>query len=146
MAYGEPFRRHRRMFHQYFNKEAVTNYNSVQLCETRLLIQNLLTDPSDCDNLFNRSAAYLDTGSLRRIIMHITYGHQIASHDDPYMKLVDELGSALTQAGPVGASILDFFPFLQYMPSWFPGTYYVQFARDNAPKVCDMHELLFKEV
>ncbi|GLB44301.1 putative cytochrome p450 [Lyophyllum shimeji] len=139
MPYGDPFQRHRRMFHQYFNKETSTTYQPVQLRQARLLVQNLAADPSDREKFFSRFAT--------AIIMRIAYGHDVASDDDPCVKLVDEVGLALTQAGNVGAtSVLDFFPFLKYMPTWFPGTYYAQFARENVPKVRDMYEYPFRQV
>ena len=36
------------------------------------------------------------------IVMKIAYGHDIVSDDDHYLKLTDEIGSAVNNSGPVG--------------------------------------------
>ncbi|GLB38280.1 putative cytochrome p450 [Lyophyllum shimeji] len=138
MPYGEPFQRHRRMFHQYFNKEISTTYQPIQLREARLLAQNLAVDPSEREKYFKRFST--------AIVMRITHGHEITADDDPFVNLVDEVGAALTQAGRPGATVLDFFPFLKYMPAWFPGTFYARFARENVQKVRDAYDYPFNQV
>ncbi|KAG5653174.1 hypothetical protein H0H81_001891 [Sphagnurus paluster] len=138
LPYGKDFQRHRRIFQEYFSKNATNNYQSIQLREARLLAQNLAAGPSDLDYVLNRFSA--------AIIMGITYGQQIKSDDDPFVKLVNEVGIAFTHAGSIGANVLDIFPFLRYMPSWFPGTYYANFARKNASKVRRMYDYPFEVV
>ncbi|KAF4609080.1 hypothetical protein EYR40_001433 [Pleurotus pulmonarius] len=63
------------------------------------------------------------------VVMRIAYGHQIMSEDDEFMTIVNDVAYALNNGGPPGATIVDYFPILQYFPSWFPGTSYAAFAR-----------------
>ena len=55
--------------------------------------------------------------SLRRfataIIIKIAYGHDIVSDDDHYLKITDEIGSALNNSGPVGNTPVDWIPVCQ---------------------------------
>ena len=50
MPYGLWWRRHRKLFHEHFNCNVVTKYQSIQRQETRALLRRLLVTP---DNLFH---------------------------------------------------------------------------------------------
>ncbi|KAG5638673.1 hypothetical protein H0H81_011053 [Sphagnurus paluster] len=78
--------------------------------------------------------------------MYITYGHRVTSNDDPFMVLADEVGGALALAGSLGAGLVDFFPILAYLPSWFPGTYFMNHARKWEPKLEEMLENPFQDL
>ncbi|KAF8073649.1 cytochrome P450 [Lyophyllum atratum] len=138
LPYGKSFQVQRRMFKQHFNKKTTSNYRPIQVREARVLVQNLVSDPEDWEKLLTRFST--------AIIMRIVHGHQVVSDIDPYVKLADEVGWTLTQLGSVGSNLLDVFPFLQYMPSWFPGTYYARFARHHYPKVREMYDFPFQDV
>ncbi|GLB38279.1 putative cytochrome p450 [Lyophyllum shimeji] len=138
IPYGRTFQRHRRMFKEAFNKKASLNHRPVQLFEARVLAKNLMKEPDNWAKLLTRFST--------AVILRIVHGHHVVSEYDPLVKLAEEEGWALTQLGSVGANLLDVFPFLQYMPSWFPGTHYAQFAREHYPKVREMYELPLRDV
>ncbi|KAG5652975.1 hypothetical protein H0H81_002873 [Sphagnurus paluster] len=106
--------------------------------EARTLAQNLLGDPKEKNNIVTRFPS--------SIILSIAYGHRVTSDKDRYVLLADEVSGAAATAGALGSSLLDFLPFLQYMPSWFPGTYYANYARKWAPKVKQFRDLPFEDV
>nr|GAT49010.1 cytochrome P450 [Mycena chlorophos] len=63
------------------------------------------------------------------IIVQLLAGHQISSDTDPFLLMGDSVMETFTQTGAPGMTPVDFFPILQHLPSWFPGTYYATVAR-----------------
>ena len=53
--------------------------------------------------------------------MQVVYGIEIQESDDPYISLAEEALNGLNEATAPGAFLVDFFPVLKYVPSWFPG-------------------------
>ncbi|KAG6875167.1 hypothetical protein C0993_010537, partial [Termitomyces sp. T159_Od127] len=80
------------------------------------------------------------------IIMQVAYGHRITSDEDPYIDLTKEASYALGIAGPPGNTPIDFFPILQYLPSWFSGTYYAGFARAQNGTIKRLFDYPFDKV
>ncbi|KAF8884134.1 cytochrome P450 [Infundibulicybe gibba] len=129
---GDQFKNQRKILQRYFGGSKSQQYQPIQLEEARILAENLLGDPNDCDKYLRRFAA--------SITMRIAYGHQISSDDDEYNVMLYNVTISLDAAGPPGGTIVDFFPFLQYLPSWFPGTHFANQARRFRKHVRDLHE------
>ena len=53
--------------------------------------------------------------------MKIGYGITVEEFDDPYISIAEEALSGVAEAGIPGAFLVDLFPILKYVPSWFPG-------------------------
>jgi hypothetical protein len=53
--------------------------------------------------------------------MQVTYGIEVKESYDPYISLAQEALNGLNEATAPGAFLVDFFPILKYVPSWFPG-------------------------
>ena len=53
--------------------------------------------------------------------MDIVYGIKIQESGDSYISLVEEVLKGLDEVGVPGAFLVDLFPILAYVPSWFPG-------------------------
>lgn len=49
--------------------------------------------------------------------MEVAYGHQITSDDDPYVKISQDTGDAVQNAGPPGSTPVDLFPFRKCLHS-----------------------------
>ena len=47
MPYGQMWRRHRRLFHEYFHRNAVTKYQPIQRQEVQTFLCRLLVTPDD---------------------------------------------------------------------------------------------------
>ncbi|KAG5724292.1 O-methylsterigmatocystin oxidoreductase [Termitomyces sp. T112] len=133
LDYGKKAQLHRKMFQQYLSKDKCATYQPVQLQRARQLCRRLLSNPKN----FQQSIERFATG----IIVQMTYGHQIDSDgDDWYYKIAQKATIALFDVGPPGGTPIDFFPFLRYFPSWFPGTYYANLARKYRHLVRKLHE------
>ncbi|KAF8884131.1 cytochrome P450 [Infundibulicybe gibba] len=129
---GEQFKNHRKMYQRYFSGSQSQEYQPIQREEARFLTENLSRDPGDYDKYLRRFAA--------SIIMRIAYGHRISSDDDEYNVMIHDVATSVAAAGPPGGTVVDFFPTLQYLPSWFPGTHFANQARRYRKYIRDMHE------
>jgi len=139
MKYGDEFRLHRRMLQKYLAKDKVDVHRPVQTREARLLAINLTSDPTKYEHSFMRFAT--------AVIIEVAYGHQIKKDDDPYLTIADEVCHIVTPAvSPSEDSLVNLFPFLQYFPSWFPGTHHATVAKAARPIVQRLYEYPFFDV
>ena len=53
--------------------------------------------------------------------MKIGYGITVQESDDPYISIAEVAFSGASEAAVPGAFLVDMFPILKYVPSWFPG-------------------------
>ncbi|EEB94025.1 hypothetical protein MPER_07240, partial [Moniliophthora perniciosa FA553] len=72
-------------------------------------------------------------------ILRVSYGQTIKTDDDPFLEMAEDVSRAVNNAGPPGNTIVDFFPWLSHLPSWFPGTYYANYARRWSYKIRRLH-------
>ena len=76
--------------------------------------------------------------------MEITYGHQVESVDDYYVRLAEQTNEAVTVMAQAKALELfpirkcvgyargpyaQVFPIVRHLPSWFPGAWFVRYCR-----------------
>ncbi|KAF9469506.1 cytochrome P450 [Collybia nuda] len=121
MRYGPRFQLHRKMMQQYFSRKDCVSYQPIQTRGARVLLQNLVSTPEKRDDHLSHYSTTL--------ILRISFGHEITSNGDIFLDVLKDAGQILRSSGPPGSTAIDFFPFLQYFPSWFPGTHYAEVAR-----------------
>ncbi|KAF5382615.1 hypothetical protein D9615_002768 [Tricholomella constricta] len=138
LDYGNQFQLHRKMLHQYLNREQCIEYRPIQKQNVHGLVHKLAANPEGSLETIERFA----TGNIIRI----AYGHHIVSNDDGYYKIAHDATTALFESGPAGGTPLDIFPFLEHFPSWFPGTYYANYARDKRHLARTFHEAPVQKV
>ncbi|KAH7923138.1 cytochrome P450 [Leucogyrophana mollusca] len=121
MPYNDLWRLHRRLFHQAFRADAAPNFRPIQMRKSHQLLINLLATPQDF-------SAHLQTLSTS-IIMSIMYDYEIAPCDDPLVAIVERaLDLAVKEIRPEVTAVLTALPFLQRLPTWFPGATFKQKA------------------
>ncbi|KAF8816726.1 cytochrome P450 [Phlegmacium glaucopus] len=128
-TYGETFRRRRKLMHQTLGPQILPQYLSGIEAGTKTFIRSLLTDS---DNYVRHIRRY--SGGLT---LSIIYGYQAKSNDDQYLLLAEECMDLLANklcSGP-GLWPVDIFPFLRYIPAWFPGGSFKQKAAEWKPKM-----------
>ncbi|KAK7677690.1 hypothetical protein QCA50_019381 [Cerrena zonata] len=113
MPYSQKWRAHRREFHQIFNQREMPKFHSIQLRECRAFLQRLVGSPSNLD----QHIRHLFTA----IILKIIYDMDITDIQDDYVRLVREAVLGLSVMAVPGAFWVDYFPFLRFVPAWFPG-------------------------
>ncbi|KAL0960005.1 hypothetical protein HGRIS_011657 [Hohenbuehelia grisea] len=138
MQYGSRLRKHRRLFNEAFTPQACEAYQAMQRELAQSLVQRLTQQPEEFDSILNWYSV--------AIVMRITYGRNVDSNNDSYVKIARDAGTALADAGPPGGNPIDLFPFLQYLPSWFPGTYYANYARERSHVLQQLHDYPYDDV
>ncbi|KAK6980734.1 cytochrome p450 [Favolaschia claudopus] len=113
MKYGERWRTSRRLFNQAFNVTASHQFWPQELMAARMLLQRLLESPDDFFSHIRQMAA--------EIIMSATYGIEVQPQNDPYVATAEQALHTLAVAAVPGRYLVDVFPILKYVPSWFPG-------------------------
>ncbi|THH08833.1 hypothetical protein EW145_g2433 [Phellinidium pouzarii] len=108
VRYGDRFRAQRRFVHQYLNSQASASFRPAQTQQAKILVKNLLKNPTDFRKHINRMSS--------ASVVKLTYGHDILSDDDEYTNL------AVAATSRAVASV-------QYIPSWFPGASFKSEAR-----------------
>ncbi|KAK7041438.1 hypothetical protein VNI00_009304 [Paramarasmius palmivorus] len=139
LQYGKRFLKHRKIFQQYFSPRESRKFDHVFAEEARILAKSL---PHAVEGR-HFDLVYRFTTSN---IMRAAFGHRVRSDDDPFLKLGVGVSHALNNSGPVGSTPVDFFPWLRYLPSWFPGGFYTGVARSSFPVIRELHEAPVKFV
>ncbi|PCH43329.1 cytochrome P450 [Wolfiporia cocos MD-104 SS10] len=119
MEYGERWKKQRKWAQSAYNdKPTLRTYRPVQTREVYALLLNFLNTPDEFHMHIKRYVAAL--------MMETTYGHSISAADDEYVRMADEAFAVTTEAGSPGASIIDIFPLLWYVPPWIPGASFMR--------------------
>ncbi|GBE80604.1 cytochrome P450 [Sparassis crispa] len=138
MEYGPRWRKHRQMVQAYFNAKKCRDYYQLHIREVHVLMKNLLSQPKGFDWAIQRFAT--------ANIIEITYGHRVLTDDDEYVKIGKAALDSL-EAGNIGASPVDFFPFLRFVPPWVPGCSHLTGPiRKYQPAVRRLHDFPFQVV
>ncbi|GJE88567.1 cytochrome P450 [Phanerochaete sordida] len=129
LGYGDEWREHRRLFHQYFSGSAIENYHPKILKEARKVLTRLHTS-DDFMKTFRVMAA--------AVVLGVTFGMEIEDTTDPYVVIAEEAINTILQAAVPGAFMVDYVPIseliavkqtgrltnsriVRYIPSWAPG-------------------------
>ena len=66
------------------------------------------------------------------------YGHDVAPNNDYFVDLAEKaVGTLLTWAA-TSATLVNVFPFMRYLPAWFPGCGFQYIVRERRGWVNDM--------
>jgi hypothetical protein len=127
IRYGKQFQKHRRLLHDFLNKDISVSYRPVQIRETGVLLQNLLSDDTKRDASLRRYCIFVEyilqwfisaasnARFVTTVIVHVVCGHQITSDEDPYLKIAENTSKALTVTGSPGGTIIELLPFREFV-------------------------------
>ncbi|KAJ8520739.1 hypothetical protein ONZ45_g2484 [Pleurotus djamor] len=122
LPYGPDFRKHRRLLSPALTREAIREFERTQQENAVILTDHLIKDKGV--NLEHYLAMFATS-----VIIRISTGYQVLSEKDKFIKIAEDIQQAMQETGIPGATPIDWFPFLQYLPSWFPGTHYANVGR-----------------
>lgn len=113
---SERFRKYRWMMGSGLNSKAIQEYTQFFERENQVMLQALHKDPGNFAKLLRRNAG--------ATIMQITYGYHVTTDDDPFIEIVETNNALSAKAMAPGRYLVDSFPFLRFIPSWFPGAHF----------------------
>ncbi|EJC99663.1 CyP450 monooxygenase [Fomitiporia mediterranea MF3/22] len=129
MPYGDELRRARQLMHRFFQPAVVVEYTEMQTHVTHKMLQSLLNAPDSFPELVKHAAG--------ETILKMTYGYQVAERDDPYVALGIKGLDAFAEAE--GLFLVNAFPWLRYLPDWFPGAQFKKIAKEGLKNSLDMY-------
>ncbi|EKM55874.1 uncharacterized protein PHACADRAFT_195925 [Phanerochaete carnosa HHB-10118-sp] len=132
LPYGDYWREHRRLFHQYFRPLAVPQYRPKQAKAVQRFLPLLL----DAGNDFAQHVRYL-AGSL---ILDVVYAFDVQP-GDPRIELAEKAVHTATEIMNGGIFLVDLFPILKHVPAWFPGARFKRQAAKWKALMDAMHEM-----
>ncbi|KAJ7477023.1 putative monooxygenase [Mycena galericulata] len=128
-SYGDNWRQQRKIVAQDFGPSAVRQYYPLQEAEARKLVHGLVVDST---TLAGQIRLRIGT-----IIIRVTYGHYINGEQDPFLTSPLTAMDNFSQATAPGVWFVDLLPALKNIPSWIPGTGFLQVARQWRKLVMD---------
>ncbi|EPS96213.1 hypothetical protein FOMPIDRAFT_1032524 [Fomitopsis schrenkii] len=126
--YGEELRQHRRLLKSAFESRRLAEYWELQYTVSYKLLAALLKTPEDLMAHLRHSAG--------AFTMRIAYGYNVSDgpEEDQFVTLAEELARLTAKASSPGRWLVDSFPALRHVPSWFPGAGFKRWAI-NARKI-----------
>ena len=104
------WRRMRKAAHEGLNKGVVKDFHETQTKEALLLAAGGLAEPAQLDKHLRRAAASM--------VLSVVYDlPTIKSEQDPNVKLINGFVLRITRAAYPGAHLVEFFPWMLYIPS-----------------------------
>ncbi|KAJ2927004.1 hypothetical protein H1R20_g10104, partial [Candolleomyces eurysporus] len=119
MPYGLRWRQHRRAFHQYLNNNAVKRYHPIMHEETKYFLRKVKSQP---DDIFEHVQFLFGTE-----IMRVAYGFDDIRRNEGLIHNAEALITGFSDALVPGRYLVNIFPSLRHVPSWFPGTGFKRF-------------------
>ncbi|KAG2118453.1 cytochrome P450 [Suillus clintonianus] len=114
MPYGDRWRLHRRIFHQAFHQAAIPAYHDVQLRSAHKMLFSLLQEPSNYPCHFQMFTL--------SFMLSIIYDCEANAKDDGVAHAITRYGDLIVDGfAPAAMMLMETFPFLLQLPSWFPG-------------------------
>lgn len=79
-------------------------------------------------------------------ILRISYGIQVGDEHDKYVIANEEALDGFTQAFVPGKFLVETFPVLRFIPSWFPGGGFKRIAAGWKKLTVNMRDMPFEEI
>ncbi|PPQ97018.1 hypothetical protein CVT26_001123 [Gymnopilus dilepis] len=121
LPYGNEWRMHRKLYQKHFRSEAIPDYHPLLLAKVRDLLRGLLITPErfgDHSMMFAAS-----------IPMETMYGYNVKSLEDPLVQAAHTSINLATTLLLQGSTLINIFPILAYLPTWFPGAGSLKMAK-----------------
>ncbi|KAI0049074.1 cytochrome P450 [Auriscalpium vulgare] len=112
--YGERFKEYRKYLHGVMGSRfAIEKLNGLFETETQAFLKRVLKKPEAiAENIRDTAGA---------VILQMTYGYKPKEDKDDIVDLVEIALRQFAEVTEPNAFLVDLFPPLQYVPSWFPG-------------------------
>ncbi|KAF8608280.1 cytochrome P450, partial [Ceratobasidium sp. AG-I] len=113
IAYGEKWRKQRRLTHNVLKSSENDHHFALMEKETRAMIKRLLESPNEYEREFRRTVA--------AEIMLTVYGYPVTTSDDYFVGKVQAAVEVFSLAALPANFMVNFIPWLKYVPEWVPG-------------------------
>ncbi|KIK56493.1 hypothetical protein GYMLUDRAFT_263604 [Collybiopsis luxurians FD-317 M1] len=133
MPYGEDFKAARKVWHKHIDVPFCRPHAAMAV---RKLLKELILCEKDHDKLIR-----LATG---RFILSSGYGIQAKTAEDPFVMLSERWIKTISHATQRGGFLVDSFPIMKMIPSWFPGAQFQKKALEMRKLTEEVRILAFQ--
>ncbi|KZV76685.1 cytochrome P450 [Peniophora sp. CONT] len=116
------FKIYRRILQSALNPKAIQDYRSLQTREANALLRRLHERPTDFATHLRRNAG--------TVILELAYGWTVQGDSDPFVKLIEDGFKVQAALVRPGAYYVEIFPWLRFVPTWFPGANFKRQAQE----------------
>ncbi|CEL52702.1 O-methylsterigmatocystin oxidoreductase OS=Aspergillus parasiticus GN=ordA PE=3 SV=1 [Rhizoctonia solani AG-1 IB] len=113
LPYGPQWKKQRRIMHEILKPSAASNSYALFEKETHGLLRRLLTGPESFEKELRRTVA--------AEILSSVYGYTVKDTDDALVRDSATLVKNFSIAAVPANFLVNFIPWLKYIPAWFPG-------------------------
>ncbi|KAJ2919402.1 hypothetical protein MD484_g974, partial [Candolleomyces efflorescens] len=124
LSYGALWKQHNRAFNKHFGSNVLSKHHPIMLQETKEFLQKVNLDPND---IFEDITHLFDAE-----LMRATYGFDDLQKNKALIRNARSLITGSAKALLPGRYLVNTFPFLKYIPSWFPGAGFQRDFRELA--------------
>ncbi|KAJ7099725.1 cytochrome P450 [Mycena epipterygia] len=118
------FPKYRKMLQSGLNRRATHTYRPTQEQQVKVLLKGLADNPDTFLILIKTYVA--------AIALKVAYGYNVSTNDDYFVKLIDD-GSRVITSITQPFFYIEAFPFLRFLPSWFPFAKFKRTVLENKP-------------
>ncbi|KAJ3574076.1 hypothetical protein NP233_g2003 [Leucocoprinus birnbaumii] len=137
MPHNDNWRKHRKIFHQYFRQNNIPIHFPAIRDATLTLLNQLQQTPDDYRNHIRQFSG--------GILLKLTYNHDVKTVDDRLVTLAEKALDALLQVIHVGSTFVEVLPLLKHMPAWFPGASFQEKAHVCAQWAKELRDVPFQQ-
>ncbi|KAI1785551.1 O-methylsterigmatocystin oxidoreductase [Ganoderma leucocontextum] len=128
IPYGQTWRDYRRALWQHFHPGAIVKYRPAQQAIVPLFLKKLLDEPEG----FKQHIQFVFSATLLKVV----YGIDIDDGDHEIVHDIRDAVEGISEAFVPGRFLVDYIPWLEYVPAWFPGAgFQKKFATWRAKQV-----------
>ncbi|KAG2137947.1 cytochrome P450 [Suillus clintonianus] len=139
MPYGDRWRLHRRILHQTLRQAEIHSYHAAQRRSAHKMLFSLLQDP---ENYLSHFQMF-----IMSFMLPIVYDYEPKAQEDPIVDAMTRYGDLMVDnTAPGPWVVMETFPFLLQLPSWFPGATFKRASVKCIQAGHDIQELPFQYV
>ncbi|KAF8208378.1 cytochrome P450 [Mycena galopus ATCC 62051] len=127
--------RYRKMLHSGLNRRATQMYRPTQEHQLKVLLSGLVETP---DNFIPLIKTYVASIALK-----IAYGYDVSTDNDFFVTLIED-GARAMGALNLPFFYIEIFPFLRFLPSWFPLARFKRVMRASKKVLDDVKTVPFQ--
>ncbi|KAI0070606.1 hypothetical protein K474DRAFT_763986 [Panus rudis PR-1116 ss-1] len=131
VGYNERYKLMRKMTNGALNHGSIKKYEDIQYDAVRFFLGGIFRDPTDFYELSRRNVA--------RFILRFAYGLQGEMVDSEYISDSKAMMHTVTTVSLPGSYLVDFLPWLRYLPHWFPFTEFQRIGKECRDQLQDFH-------
>ncbi|KAG0694046.1 cytochrome P450 [Suillus ampliporus] len=121
------FKTYRTIFKASLSPRTIQSYRSLQIEESRVLLDGLHKNPEQFIAHIRRNAA--------AVVLNLAYGWKVTKNDDYFIGIMQESFTTTAILTQPGRWLVELIPSLRFVPSWFPGAGFKRVALDLGQKL-----------